>query len=260
MAKDGEFIIDFNAEGFQKQLEQASDQVIGEIKGAVKDLANAAYANIVASAQSKLKTTRLDYLKGLKFDSLGDDTYLISLEGQFPNAIEDGWGPFNMKDKMLSSTKTVQVGSRAGQPWVQKGKKGQKYAHVPFEKKPFSKDLPTGDMASMIKKFKAVNAKGRVQNFTSIFKDEGGKPIEGKVASVRNTGIPGLENVTKYQKIYTNTNTGKQVTSSVYLTFKTVSELSPADAWYNKGFAGAHFFKETEDFVEEQMNNILKLL
>jgi len=260
MAKNGEFIIDINYDELKTKLGKAADSTIAEIESAVKGIADAAYANIVSIAQSKLKKTRLDYLKGLKFATVRKNQYVISLDGVFPNSIEDGWSPYSMKEKLLGSTKTVQAGSRAGQPWVQKGKKGQRYAHVPFEQQPFSKVGNAGDLGALIKKLTTVNKKGKEQKFTSIFKDEFNKPIQGKAASIRGTGIKYAENITKYQKTYVNQKTGKQTTSSVYLTFKTISDLSPAEAWMNKGFAGLHAFDKTEKYVEEQINIILNSL
>lgn len=257
MPRDGEFIIQINSDELQEKFEDVGDQMISQAKQAVKELAYAAYTNITANAQEKLKKTRADYIRGLKLDELGNDTYLISLHGQQPNAVEDGWDPFDMKPGMLNSQKRVEVGSRAGEPWVQKGKKGQRYAHVPTEHKPFSK-VEGNDLAQMLRSFRVKNRKGREQNFTSIFKDEKGAPIEGRAATIKDTDIPGLENVTKYQRIYENKRTGKTSVSSVYLSFKTVSDLSPAEAWQNKGFAGLHAFNDAEEFIEKELDNILK--
>lgn len=256
MARDGEFIIHINSDELQKKFDGMADQIVAETRQAIKDLAYAAYANITANAQKKLKSTRADYIRGLKLDELGNDNYLITLNGRQPNAVEDGWDPFDMKPHLLNSQKRVEVGSRAGQPWVQKGKKGQRFAHVPIEQKPFSK-VQGNDLAQALQSFRVENRRGRKQRFTSIFKDEQGTPVEGRAATIRNTGIKGLENVTKYQRIYTNEKTGKQSVSSVYLTFKTVSDLSPAEAWRNKGFAGLHAFDEAEKFIERELDNIL---
>lgn len=258
MATKGDFEVNLDSKELAKLIESHGEQAVKQLKTAIKDLATATYASITANAQKKLKSTRQSYLQGLSFQSIGTDQYLISLETPYSNMIEDGWDPYNMKDRLLGSRKTVQVGSRAGQPWVQRGKENQRYAHVPFEKQPFSKVAQgSDDMLSALREFKVENQRGRKQKFTSIFKDDSGKPLEGKVATVKSS-IPGLENVTKYQKVYKNQKTGKQSTSSVYLSFKTISDKSPAHKWQNKGYAGAKFFKDAERMVDKELKNILK--
>lgn len=268
MAKDNEFILKFETADLRKQIELKGDELVGQIQEAVRDVALAAYAHIVSRAQKDLNKTRLDYLKGLKFDTLGDDTYLIYLDGKFPNAIEDGWAPFPMKEHLLGSKKIVNVGSRAGEPWVQKTKDGKRFAHVPLEQKPYAKTEGASDMASLLKNLKVENSRGRLQKMTSIFKDDSGNPVQGRAATYRisaadkakGLGIKGLEGVTKYQKTYENPHTGKKTTQSIYLLFRTVSDRSPASAWYNKGFSGLNAFKEAEAIVERELDNILKSL
>lgn len=258
MATKGDFEVNLDSKQLSKLIQEKGEAAVNQLKTAIKDLASATYASITSQAQKKLQSTRQSYLQGLNFRNIGTDQYLISLDTPFANMVEDGWDPYNMKDRLLKSQKTVQVGSRAGQKWVQKGKKGQRYAHVPFEKQPFSKAAAgSADMMSALREFKVENQRGRKQKFTSIFKDDSGRPLEGKVATVKSS-IPGLENVTKYQRIYKNEETGKQTTSSVYVSFKTISDLSPASKWQNKGYAGAKFFKEAERMVERELQNILK--
>lgn len=268
MAKDNEFILKFETADLRKQIELQGDDLVEQIQNAVRDVATAAYAHIVSKAQKDLNKTRADYLKGLKFETLQDDMYLIYLDGKFPNSIEDGWSGFPMKEHLLGSKKIVSVGSRAGEPWVQKSKEGKRFAHVPFEQKPYAKTQGASDVASLLMNLKVQNDKGKMQKMTSVFKDQGGNPIQGKVATYRTSAqdrakglsIKGLEGVTKYQKTYENPQTGKKTTQSIYLMFRTVSDKSPASAWYNKGFAGLHAFKEAEAIVERELDNILKTL
>lgn len=268
MANDKEFILTFDTKDLQKQIELKGEALVEQIQTAVKEVAIAAYAHITAKAQKELNKTRMDYLKGLKLDSLGDDTYLIYLDGKYPNSIEDGWAGFPMKEHLLGSKKIVSVGSRAGQPWVQKTKDGKRYAHVPMEQKPYAKTQGASDMAGILKGLKVQNAAGRMQKMTSVFKDPFGAPMQGKVATYRTSAadkakgmsIKGLEGVTKYQRTYENPQTGKKTTQSIYLMFRTVSDRSPASAWYNKGFAGLHAFKSAEALVEKELDNILKTL
>lgn len=251
--------VKIRAAALGKSLENLAADVQEEFDSAIRDTANAAYASIVAKAQQELNSTRQDYLRGLNFEDLGNNTYLIVLEGDFANALEKGYSGFDVREGMLNSEKIVGVGPRSGQPWVQTGKDGKKFAHVPFEHRPHSKAPQAADLNQAIKKLTAMNRSGMEQKLTKVFKDASGKPLEGRVASVKKVdGFPQLDGIAKYQKIYKNESTGKETVQSIYMTFRTVSENG--DSWRHPGFAGLHAFDEAEKWVEEQIDNIIKVL
>jgi hypothetical protein len=251
-----EFNVKIRAQELGKDLENMSDEMEEQLNQAVADLANATYANIVAKAQQDLNTTRKDYLKGLSFEQIGENSYMISLEGSFSNSLEQGSGPYDIKQKSLESQKIISVGPRTGQPWVQEGKNGR-YAHVPFEHQPYSKAPNTGDLGSAIRLMKAMNKQGTEQYLTSVFKDEFGKPMSGKVATARSV-IPNLDKITKFQKVYENKETGSFSVKALYMTWRTISDNGPS--WTHPGFKGIDAFGEAEKFVEEQIDNILNTL
>lgn len=268
MPKKGEFIVDINAEALKRGLTQIALSKVEEIRQAVKDTAHAAYASIIAKAQSKLTSTRRDYLSGLQFETISPDNYVIYLDGNWPNGIEDGWAPYDMKQQLLKSRKVVTQGSRAGQPWVQKGKKQQRYAHVPFEHGTGNGASGASDLAGVIKNLKAHNLKtGKMQRMGSTFKDASGKVLQGKVATFRyppeeaamGLSHPRLEGVTKYQKTVKNLQ-GKMRTKSLYVTYRTISDLSPSNKWQNKGFAGLNAFSDAEKYVESEIENIIRTI
>ncbi len=237
-----------------KDLEAVSDRIQSEVENAVKNLANAAYANIVAHVQASqmAQDNKRDYLKSLQFQELGSNTYLISLEGEWPNDLEQGFTGYNLKDKLLSSDKTVKVGSRAGEPWVRTSKKGKKYASVPFEHHPFAGGK--GDLATDIKKLVAFNRQGKEQVITKIFKDDLGKPIVGKVATISDKNSPeNLQGLTKYQFVHKS----GQV-SSLYMTFRMVHEDS--NGWTHPGWVGHKFFDEVQRDIERELENIINIL
>lgn len=234
-------------------------EVQEEFDQAIKDTANAAYASITAKAQQELHSTRQDYLRGLSFEELGNNTYLITLEGDYANSLEKGYAGFDVRTGMLASEKVVGVGPRSGQKWVQTAKDGHKFAHVPFEHKPHSKAPQASDLNQAIRKLTAMNRAGMEQKLTKVFKDAAGKPIEGRVASVKKVeGFPQLAGISKYQKVYKNESTGKETVQSVYMTFRTVSENG--DSWQHPGYGGLHAFDEAEKWVAEQIDNIIKTL
>lgn len=243
------------AEELGKSLENIAPQIEAELRGAVENLANATYAAIIAKIQgmSVDPKNRQDYLKALKFETIGDSTWLIYLDGDWASKLEEGFSSYSIKDALLKSEKVVTVGSRAGQPWVRKSKKGKKYAAVPFEHKPSGGKM-SGDLSQDIKKILVKNRAGEEQSITKIFKDLGGKPIHGKVATAgKIPGQPNLSGLTKYQFVHTS---GK--VSSVYMTYRMVGEDSPG--WQHPGHPGYQLFSEAQQYVENELKNILNTL
>lgn len=241
------------AEALGKSIENLAPQVEEEINQAVKNLAHAAYTAMTAKIQSMSmnEKNRKDYLKNLKFKDLGDDSYLIFLEGEWANKLEQGFGSYSIREVLLKSKKIVQVGKRAGEPWVRTAKDGHKYAAVPFEHKPHSN--PSGDLGRDIKNLTAKGINGVTQNLDKIFKNADGKALSGKVATVQGAENPRLEGLTKYQYVHPS---GK--VSSVYMTYRMVSENGKD--WIHPSHPGYQLFKEAEKFVEEQMDQIINTL
>lgn len=260
-----EINIRLKAELLGKSLQNLANEIEQELNSAIRDVANGAFAMINAHAQTELNSTRQDYLKGLNFEQIGDNSYLIVLEGDYPNALEDGFPEFPMREKMLKSEKIVSVGTRAGEKWVQKAEDGHKYAHVPFEQHPFAKmSNPSvkgssySDLNKAIQAISLKNRQGVTQKLTSIFKDDFGKPIQGKAARVESVeGFKNLSGLTKYQKTTINSS-GKETTQSTYMTFRTISE-NGAD-WMHPGHGKLGFFEIAEKWADAEIDNILNRL
>jgi hypothetical protein len=260
MADKKDFVLELRAQELGLDLKNLTEQVEKQFEEAVRKTANAAYAAIIARAQANLGGLAQDYLKGLDLQVLGKNQYLIILEGNFSNALEQGIPAHDMKQTMLASKSLVTEGSRAGQPWVQNAKDGHKFAYVPFPKNPFSKANPeVARIGNIIKGFTAQNrSTGLSQKITSVFKDKGGNPLEGNVATVGNVGLKDLDNLVKYQKVQRNTKTGKKTVQSVYMTFRTISENSPPGKWQHPGRPGLAAFAEAEALVAKELDNILR--
>ena len=249
-----DFSVSLRAKELGKSLENLSDDLVSELEAAIGNMANMAFASIQAFAQTDLHSTRQDYLKGLHFDKLGKNSYLIWLEGDWPNALEEGFSGYDLKDWMLRSEKVVGIGPRTGEKWVQQGKKGN-FAHVPFQKQPFSKVAVSQDMNEAIRKLTAINRQGLEQKFTKMFKDASGNPLEGRVASVSKVeGFPELAGITKYQ--YKSTNeSGKDTFQSHYMVFRTISEGS--GGWQHPGYKGLKAFEDAEKWIDTELDNII---
>ncbi len=242
------------AEALAKSIENLAPRVEEELNEAVKNLAYAAHSAMVNKIQtmSMDPKNRSDYLKALKIQDLGKDSYLISLDGDWANKLESGFGGYSLKDVLLKSTKIVKVGSRAGEPWVRKAKDGHKYAAVPLQHKSGSPSGGSGDLATDIKKMIGEDQAGNQQRMTQIFKDVDGNPRSGKVATLapNQQVAKNLQGLTKYQYVHP---TGR--VSTLYMTFRIISENSTG--WMHKGFEGYHLFKEAQDFVEKEMDRII---
>jgi hypothetical protein len=260
MSNKKDFVLELRAQELGLDINNLAQGLEREFQEAVAQTATAAYAKIVASAQLKLGSLSQEYLKGLDFQKIGKNQYLIILEGKFSNSLEQGIPSHDMKKTMLASKALVSEGSRAGQPWVQNAKDGHKYAYVPFPKNPFSKASPEiARVGNIIKGFTAQNrATGMSQKITSVFKDGQGNPLEGNVASVSGHGLKDLENLVKYQKVQRNEKSGKKTVQSVYMTFRTISENSPAGKWMHPGRDGLRAFAEAEAIVAKELDNILR--
>lgn len=253
-----DFNINIRAEELGLDIERAAEYRLQEAQEAVGNAVQAAFATIVATVQRKLKTTKDEYLKGLKIDKIGPFAWVIYLEGDFANSLEDGKESFDMKPGMLASNKTVEVGARAGEPWVQKAKDGHRFAYVPMDHNPNAKGSDyAAHLGGIIRNFTAPNAAGGMQKLTSVFKDTAGNALEGQVASVSGHGIKDLENLIKYQKVYTSQK-GKKMTSSIYRTYRVVSDNSPDSAWRHPGFKAVKAFDEAQRMLETEIDNILK--
>lgn len=258
MSKQVEFDVSQMLKDLDRDLKSLSPRLEEEINGAIKDAVYATYAYIQSEAQSKLHSTRQDYLKGLNIEDLGDNSYVISLDSDWANKIEDGWPSFDQTPGMLASKKTVEVGRRSGQPWVHKSEKdGHKFAYVPFQRSPFSKEAKSSDLASAIKKMVAVNSEGRVQKITKIFNNPDGTAIEGKAVTAKSDN-PLLDSLVKYQHVYKDEKTGKETVQSVYINYRCVSEHGKP--WINGGYEGLSAFSRAEAELVKNINQIIQTL
>lgn len=252
------------AEALGKSIENMAPKVEAEINEAVKNLAHAAYIQMTALIQRKQMsdTNRQDYLKNLKFTELGGNSYLIHLEGEWANKLEDGYGPYSLREILLKSKKIVQVGPRTGQPWVQHNQQGKKYAHVPFDHHPHRGNA-SGDLGTDIKRLSAKNIQGKAQNLTEIFKGPNGNPMDsGSGKNTRPVAVvkelpegtsKNLMNMAKFQKVHES-----GAVSSIYMTWRTISE-SGKD-WTHPGHRGYEIFKQAEEWVKAEMDQLVKTI
>jgi len=248
-----DFSIKIKAEELGKSIEDAALGVEEALEDAIDGLANAAYSSIVSGVQEMNMSpeNRQDYLRALNIDKLGPGDWMISLDSDWAQKLEEGYGPYSIKERLLNSSKTVSVGSRSGEKWVRKSKDGNRYAAVPFEQKPYARTA-SGDLSEDFKKLSAINRQGKEQKLTKIFKDLEGNAVRGKVASAKSDN-KNLNNIVKFQYV---SETGS--VSSLYLTFRMVSDKSTG--WNHPGFEGFQIFQDVEKFVDQELERIVNEL
>lgn len=228
------------AEDLGRSLDAISEAMNVNLENAINTLAYSAYDEAVRLAQSRLKQTRADYINNLKFKELGSNSYIIYLEGEWPNKVEDGFGPYDMKTDLLTGPNA--------QKWAARGRFN--YNVVPFGIRPDAQAQPTNVTSLAEAAKQLIKDRGLDKVITSA---NTGKPLEGMVASIRNTGIKNLEGLTKIQKVYNKT------VQSHYMTFRAVKSTQVA-SWFHPGYKGAKIFPDVERYVMEEVDNILRTL
>ena len=88
-----DFSIKLKAEELGKVIDDIGEQLQQELETAVSDLAHGAYAKIAADAQARISNpdARQQYLKGLEIVELGPGSFLVTLDTEESNKLEDGY-------------------------------------------------------------------------------------------------------------------------------------------------------------------------
>lgn len=263
----GNLSISVTAESLGKSLDNLGEALEAQMREAVGQLALQTQEHIIESLYSMTNADRghqKEYQEAVKFTQLGEASWLISLDGEWPNQLELGFQPAG-RDKLLASKKIVSAGSRSGLPWVQHTKErvnksgevtkpSHKFAYVPFEHHPYSgeKKFGGGDLAKDLANIFVLNpVTGIEQSFMKNFYDASGNALTGKVAVAKGPSLSkNAQGMTKYQYQY------PQKVESVYMTFRTVSELSTG--WNPKRFGGYQLFDKAEKWAEAELEKIIR--
>lgn len=223
-------------------LEEFSNEYKDELEEQVSNLAKMAYTRAVELVKSKAKSTQQDYINALDLESHRDKdgiTYVLSLNPEM-NMYEDGFDSYNMKEGLLNG------------PNAKIAANGNRYNTVPFEHQPYSKAAAS---ASTIKLRQSAKKAIEHYGLDKIIKSSKNKALMGKVGVIQDKRYhSNIQGLTKYQ-----TQVGKAV-QSTYKTFRRVSDASDADSWIHPGFSGFHIFEDIDNFVEEELQNIINSL
>lgn len=212
-----------------KGLEGLSDSIMQGVNSAIYKSINDSLLVIRDSwqekAQQKLNSTRADYLLGLSSDSIRypfDNNPMVGavvLMGKFPNMLEEGFQPYDMKDGFANSSK-----KRAS-------KKGGWYLNIPIRHSTPGRYQHGPPMPRAI-----YNQASKLPNWGSL-SIKGGQDTSWKGYQHKSNKYDGL---TKIIKSYANSS------QSQYMTFRRVSDKSDPSSWWHPGYAGVKIAESLE--------------
>lgn len=207
--------------------------------------------NWKAAASKDLKSTRRNYLSGIRVLTSGRFTNSIVLMGKFNNMLEMGFGPFDMKEGFLKSSK-AKIGAN-----------GKRYITIPFrwatagaigENEAFSGVMPQ-DIYDIISKYKPT----KTEHGKKIFSGIGVKDIPTQYAEVKSRGaVSGFGEYTHKSSIFEGiTRSEKEYESakqSTYTSFRRVSLNSDKLAFIHTGVKAYDF--ATKAYISTDFDTI----
>jgi len=230
--------------------------MIASFSMAIAGLAVAAQDHWISLAQSRLKTSRADYINGLRqaesykrTTSATSETFTLTLVGRMPNNYEFGMPSFDMK--------SVRPGWLGGAKAL-RAKDGSSYVVIPIRHSTSSetnmaytgKAKSVGDLKSQLRK--AVKDYGL---------DRMIKTATGQVATGAVSRIPKTAPVHPYLKGLTRMQTKKKGGgSSQLIRFAIMSENSDPSSWIHPGLKPANLLPEVETWVDNQLNNVMETI
>jgi len=243
-------------------IDVMDEAFVASFKKAVASIAQATQSEWIRLAQERLRSSKDDYIKGLrqaesfKMARYGtSELYEIQLVGAMPNNFEFGMASFDMK--------SVRPGWLGGGK-AKEGKDGKKYVVIPF-----SHSTSSNSAASYSGKAAQANLKQELRKavkqygLDKLVRTASGKVAEGVVKKVpKGADVHSyLQGMVKIQKgVSGNTSTGLQRGQSQLMTFRIMSENSPASSWQHPGIKPANLLPDVEKYVDNELDKIIDLI
>lgn len=243
----------------------------------LRDIADMARAKWIALANEKLQKTSQDYVRGISRVRLLNDVATITLLGRWPNQLEAGFPPYDMRTTLLGPGVPVVPRGERGK---HQSKNGGFYRSIAFRHMTpsasgrngqrvtdaYARQLGTerarelGKQAyrEMKKLTPSLSNPGEKTAYGGRLKTAGTaleirgrshaleRTADGSMRLVRGGGrehaAPLFEGMVKNQQTYA------RATQSFYGTFRTISTNSP-DGWIHPGYDGAHLVDEVVAFI-----------
>lgn len=253
----------------------------GAATAILRDIADAARAKWVSLAHEHLKRTEQDYVRGIQpvEISAGGDTVVasITLLGRWPNMLEEGFGPYDMRETLLGP----------GVPIVPRGERGKHlsasggyYRTIAFR---MGGPRTTGRNAQKVTEVYAKQlGKDRAEQLGKLAwramrqlnpgrSNPGGKTAwgerlktEGTALDVKGrshkliTNADGSKTLVKhggkehaaplFEGAMRHEQTYKRATQAFHGTMRTISTNQP-EGWIHPGYSGAHLLPEVEHYI-----------
>lgn len=259
-------------EGFSDAVLNAASGAISAtnnaMKGVIREITEMAYGRAQELAAERLRSTRQQYINGLKFEEAGEGIFVLSLDPSVAY-LEEGFSAFDM----------IKAGLARGAK-SQLNKNNERFVRIPFEhskgaaspsspenKRPIQQSQGSqttkGSLAADLKKLEQIfGANGQT-------KGPSGNDLTGKVWSMRKStsgpqwnyqdalGRKDTQTVTGVSQLLSGLTKvqyeGKaEKTKSAYLTWRTATDKPGSGKWIHPGMAGAKIFPDVEKWIEEQ--------
>lgn len=233
--------IEIDLTGLESQFGLTQDQVDLLTETCVNAVSASIYANWLALAKQRLRSTAPEYTQNLIKVDKGRFEKSIVLTGVLPNMIEQGASPFDMKQGFKASPKakhTIQKVKRRGNA-IQNV--GGWYLTIPFRigtpgalgQAGFSSVMPEEvyEVAKKLGTGQRLNASSipeseRIPRSRAAITNENGSQIFSEYRHKNSI----------YEGMMRSTFTYNKTTQSMYHTFRRVSDKSDAMSWIHQGF------------------------
>lgn len=249
-------------------------------RAVVKDIAAAARAKWISLAHEHLKRTEQDYVRGIQPVALGSGGGIVAsvtLMGVWPNMLEEGFAPYDMRTTLLgANVPIVPVGQRGKHPIkgggfyrtiafrmmgpTTSGRNAQKVTDVYAKQLGAARAEKLGKVAwkAMRQLHPGTSNPGERTKYGERLKTEG-TPLnvlgrshrlelgaDGKQSLVHHGGpehaVPLFEGAMRNEQTY------KRATQAFAGTMRTISTNQPA-GWIHPGYRGAHLVAEVEHYI-----------
>ena len=237
---------------FEKGISDVFMQAVGGI-------AQGARAEWIRLAESRLKSSRFDYINGLQqansFQaSVVRDSalYTIELVGRMPNNFEFGMPSFDMK--------TVRPGWLGGSK-AKTSKDGKKYITIPFRhSKTSTTNFSYSGQAKRANLKEELKKSVKQYGLDRMIRTATGKVVEGAVKKIPTKARdvhPFLRGLTRIQSGKSGGSRGKQHGESQLITWRVMSEASDPSSWIHPGIKGANLLPEVERWIDQQLDMVI---
>jgi hypothetical protein len=208
-----------------KDLENIAGVSVFSVASAIRD----AWAE---EAKSRLNTTAKDYISSIRTEfrkSASEFIAEIYLEGKWANALEQGFGPFDMKPGFARSSKR------------KISQENQWYLHIPFRHTAHT----------------ATGKSGRPMP-SAIYRKASQLPQWGRLQLNRPpaTSWTGYQHKSDIYDGLTKVPESRSSTRSAYFTWRTVSENSDPNAFIHPGFEGVHIADSLIPYVQDTFSQV----